>query len=213
MKRRLSTILYIALVILLAASGTLAQFKSATTSHGNSFEAGSLILYMHDGDEDISTEWHMENMAPGITKRTGGNLQLYNYGNVPADNVEILFNTECTESDGTDSNGIIRKFIKIKSMTYTRSDGSQIELVDEDGNATSALKVTIPDFKDNGNGYVDLEDLDGKTIKGLPAPPTRGDVSEKRCEFAMNTYFDQSATNECQGDTCELILTFTMKQK
>ncbi|MDD3248359.1 MAG: TasA family protein [Methanosarcina sp.] len=210
MKKRLSTVIYITLVILLAVSGTLAQFKSATTSQGNTLEAGKLILYMHDTDEDISTEWHMENMAPGVSEYIGGNLQLYNNGNIPADNVEILFNTQCTEKDETVSDGVIRKYIKIKYMVYTSPGNSQIKLVDGNGNPTSALKAAIPDFEDNGNGYVDLEDLDGKTIKGLPAPPVGG---KKYCVFGMNTYFDESATNECQGDKCDLTLTFTMKQK
>lgn len=212
MKRRFTAIVYITLAILLAVSGTLAQFTDTKVSSENTFEAGTMKLYMHDGDDDISAEWVMENMIPGVTKRTGGNLQLYNYGSVPADNVEISFETKCTESDGTDSDGVIREFIKIKTMTYTSSDGSQLDLVDEEGHATSNLLTAIPDFADNGNGYVDLEDLDGKTLEGLSAPPTGGDISKKYCQFAMNTYFDASATDECQGDTCELILTFTMSQ-
>ncbi len=216
MNRRFTAIVYITLAILLAVSGTLAQFSDTKISSGNTFEAGSMKLYMHDGDEDISAEWVMENMIPGVTEFTGGNLQLYNRGTVSANNVKISFNTKCTESGGAISDGVICKYIKIKRMTYKTpgSGSSQVKLVDDYGKATPALYTAIPGFAPySNNDYVDLEDLDGKTIAGLPAPPAGGETSTKHCDFAMDTYFDESATDECQGDTCELILTFTMNQK
>lgn len=202
----------ITLTILLV-SGTLAQYTGSVTSRDNSLEAGRLILYMHGNGDDVSTIWTINNMMPGKSQIKSKSLQLYNYGDIPANNVEILFNNVCTKSDGTASGDAIRKYLEITNMEYTLPDNSQIELVDGNGKATDNLYAAIPGFDPYKNNlYVDLEDLDGKTLKELPAPPIHGDVSHKHCEFAMDVYFDKSATNDCQGTKCELTLAFTMHQ-
>jgi spore coat-associated protein N len=60
----------------------------------------------------------------------------------------------------------------------------------------------------NGNGYIDLADLNGITLDNLDAP---GPMQTYPIDFDMEVRFDESAPNDYQGDECILTMKFDLK--
>lgn len=208
MKTILSTIFTVALVSVLVGAGTFAYYADTEMSSDNTYTSGTMDLYMEDHDTDINAEWTMSNMAPGESW-TSGQLNLWNNGTIEANHVKISFSTVCNDPVNEPSDTLIGaadmdKFLKVIGMSYGKT-GDLKQFVDLDGNSTDT------DYVDdwNGNGYIDLDDLDGVTFDGLSAPAAnKGD----QYDFDMTVRFHQDASNDYQGDECILTVTFTLVQ-
>ena len=208
MKTILSAIFTVALVSVLVGAGTFAYYTDSETSVDNTFTSGTMDLYMTNHDEDISAEWTYFNMAPGMDYDTG-ELNLWNDGTIEADHVEMTFTTICTEmgteeSDTLDGAEGMDEYLQVLYMIY--ENGDDIEFV---SNAFGYTWNTAYIDDANGNGYIDLDDLNGVTFDDLPAPPAN---HADNYEFRMGVAFHADAGNDYQGDKCELIVDFTLNQ-
>ncbi len=195
------SVLLISFVLLLASAGTWASFTDVETASGNTFTTETMDLYMEDNGPDINKEWTLINMVPGKSS-IPGQLNIYNIGTMDANKlkVKITFATLCTEPE-------MDSYLKVDSMMYIPySSGTPINLLDK-----------VHDT--NSNGFIDLADLNGRTLDNLPAPePTSFDVTGRPVsgspnnDFNMQVSFDISAPNEYQGDTTTLTMKFEMNQ-
>lgn len=203
------SVLLISFVLLLVSAGTWASFTDVETASGSTITAGTMDLYITDHGPIIDHEWTLTNMVPGDYK--SGQLNLHNNGTV-ADHVEIAFSTVCRdpgyeaganeESDTLNGADGMDKYLKVVSMSYVKY-GSGIS----SGNLVKdGVSSVITDR--NGNGYIDLEDLNGITLDNLEAP---GPMKTYPIDFDMEVRFDESASNDYQGDECILTMKFDLK--
>lgn len=196
-----SSVLLISFVLILASAGTWASYTDVETVSENTFTAGTMNLYMEDSGTVIDGEWKLDNMKPGDF--IPGQLNIYNIGTMDANKLKmkIAFATVCTDP-GMDS------YLKVDSMTY----------VPYSGGSTRNLLNDVTDK--NGNGYIDLADLNGITLDNLPAPaPTTSlDVTGRPVagspnnDFNMQISFGMNAPNTYQGDATKLSMKFEMNQ-
>jgi spore coat-associated protein N len=209
-----SAVLSISLVLLLAGTGTWAEYSDVETSVGNTLTAGTMDLYMTDNGPVIDREWKLENMVPGTSFKSG-QLNLYNDGTVAADHVEISFSNICRdpgaeaganeESDTLNGADGMDSYLKVDSMTYGPFTGNPRVLV---YNGVSRDSSILESTTDNNN-YIDLADLNGITMDDLEPPGTQ---KQNPMDFSMQISFDESAPNDYQGDECTLTLTFVLSQ-
>ncbi len=203
------SVLLISFVLLLVSAGTWASFTDVEAASGSTITAGTMDLYITDNGPIIDHEWTLTNMVPGDHKI--GQLNLYNNGTV-ADHVEIAFSTVCRdpgyeaganeESDTLDGADGMDKYLKVVSMSYVKY-GSGIS----SGNLVKdGVSSVITDR--NGNGYIDLADLNGITLDNLDEP---GPMQTYPIDFDMDVRFDESAPNDYQGDECILTMKFDLK--
>lgn len=217
MKTILTAILSLALVSMLAGAGTLAYFSDTETSSGNTLTTGTMDLYMTDSGPIINAEWTLTDMLPGASWESG-ELNLWNTGNIEADQVQITFSTVCTdpgsdagsneESDPVIGAEGMDEYLQVTSMSYENTDTIDFVWID----ITADPIFQWDDFyvtDSNGNDYIDLADLNGVTLDDLPAPPANG---AENYEFRLEVRFHEDAPNDYQGDECELIITFTLNQ-
>ncbi|AKB33760.1 hypothetical protein MSSIH_3070 [Methanosarcina siciliae HI350] len=209
--KMIPSVLLIFFVLLLVSAGTWAAYTDVETSSGNTFTAGTLDLYMTDNGPIIDYEWTLTNMIPGMSK--SGQLNLYNNGTV-ADHVEITFSTICRdpgadagnneESDTLAGANGMDSYLKVDSMSYSvYGSGNPGTLVDNGISSVSSITDS------NGNGFIDLADLNGLTLDNL-APP--GPNQQDPIDFNMKVTFDMSAPNDYQGDECILTMQFDLNQ-
>lgn len=224
MKTILSAIFTVALVSVLVGAGTFAYYADTETSSDNTFTSGTMDLYMEDGGPDISSEWVMVNMQPGVSSESG-KLNLWNIGTVEADHVEIYFTTICKdlallngqneESDTLDGAEDMDKYLRLTSMKYEENTGVVHKIVWQADYGSGNVDEWDPNYIDdyNGNGYIDLHDLNGVKFDDLPAPPANGDkLANDDHEFSFDVKFDISAPNDFQGDQCILTIDFILNQ-
>ena len=216
----------IALVALAASAGTLAYFTDSETSTGNTFTAGTMDLSIHDHGSSTNTAWEMINMVPG--QMTDGTLTIYNVGSAAATGMDMTFTAIETELGSEESDTLpdsaigMSKLLKVTMMNYAPVPGAANFLVDGDGKTTPAGDfVGIND--DNGNGYIDLDDLSHTTIS-VDAPPSVEDDVDSYAHMKllfMVTFVDDSENtgtgndemnNDYQGDKTELQIEFNMTQ-
>lgn len=218
----------IALVALAASAGTLAYFSDVELIGGNTVTAGTMDLVLVDGGSPSFTEWYITpNMKP--TDWKSGSLQIYNVGTVVADNMVITFMVSETEDSGplsdtkpTSAVGM-SKLLKVTSMSYADvitttppTTPSAVSMVDPNGNPEIS---GISDV--NGNGYIDLDDLNGISLTvSAPAPVASTDNANDHKELSMTITFvddegypaNSEKNNDYQGDTTELLVQFDLTQ-
>lgn len=193
------------LVIALAASmigaATLAYFSDTETSSGNTFTAGTLDLKIKDNNEpwsdNVSRTWVLENLAPGDSRSCViEQIEFRNFGTVAGSSITIGCSNSVTDPPGPESDteeGTVDmdRMLQITTLTY----GDGFPVVD--------LAPMIVDF--NGNGWVDLDDLENAALTGLPAPSGTGHLQ-------MSVCFRPEADNDYQGDTVVMDLNVTLLQ-
>jgi len=220
MKRRLTVIVLIGIVAMLAGAGTYAYFSDVGKSVSNTFMAGTLDLKISDGDEDwgdsVSGTWSISNMKHG--DECWGRVLLKREGTIPADHLEItcdyivIEESPQTPSD-TDPNtnehpDNMAKYMIITQMYYY-NDNWNVDLLTDDGYDKEyevSPGETGPKLTDyDGDGKLTLYDLKYAGLDNLWPP-------DGATHLEMRIKFDEDAGNDFQGDTLNLTMIFTLNQ-
>lgn len=209
MLRVIKSLAVIAGVGVVAFGATRAVWSDSGTATGNTFAAGTLDLQLRDDDEgpadSVSVTWNGSAMTPGGIG-AGATLQLQNVGDPTADHVHFAIVNDITEDEslaGAGSDDLIISHLQVTSLTY---DGINI------------LNFNlIPDA--NGNGYMDLEDLEeagqiGMTTGTLADNPPKLELKDLNVEhpLTMTVALNSDSPDENQGDSVEMTLTATLHQ-
>jgi predicted ribosomally synthesized peptide with SipW-like signal peptide len=185
-----------------------AYFQDSAASATNSFTAGTLGLQIWDNgwwDPDdwadtVDRTWEMANMVPGQSQVTNFVL-LRETGTINGNHIEIAF-----------SDSIVPVSLLPRDMAeWLEVDQLQYAYV----NLKGALMGT-PGWDVNGNGFLDLDDVvrspalivPGGPLDNLPAPHSVGGMAN----MSMTVKFNAGATNDVQGATLTLVVTFTLEQ-
>ena len=192
MRRTLTAIVLIGIVVILAGAGTYAYFSSTKTSTGNTFTAGTLDLKLIDWNEltwrdGVTATWTATNMAPGDTFPFDVEfVGLGRTGTVTPSSLEIT----CNYSDTSSHPDAMAKQMIITRFKYNGTD-YLYRIVDVDG-----------------DGQKTFYDLKNSPVTGLPIPV----VADGAMFFRLSVKFSEEAGNEFQGDTFNLTMIFTLKQ-
>lgn len=163
----------------------------------------TLNLTLSDSDETsgngITGTWTMENMLPGDT--VAGSMNLSNPGELKGDNVSLSFS-----STGEDSGCLNGTNEEPDTLCGAGGMPATIEVLSMSYGGESYSMTPGTSFEDsNGNGYIDLEDLEtpvnDQKLSGLP-PPGNGVKT-----FSMSLRFRPDAGNDYQGDTVKTKIT------
>lgn len=205
-RKILVSLVVIGLTATAAAGGTLAMFSDMETSNGNTFAAEQMDLVLSDWNEKdqngITQTWYFKDVKPGDA--LAGEMVVDDLGELENTEINISFSVEerdpgfesgnNEESDTLNgAQGMSEKF-KVLYIYYT------------------GAYVHVNDFTDvNGNGYIDLDDLDEpvneQVLTGLPGP-----VTGERT-FLMDFKLPESVGNDYQGDEVAMNVTATLTQK
>lgn len=179
----------------LMSGATFAFFTDSGTSSGNVFTTGSLDLQLSNNGttftDNVSATFGGTNMVPNGTPVVG-TLTLKNNGTVNASTVGIAVANVITEGTGPGAvtTNPMPKYLRVTALTYGGAD---------------ILPSQTPDS--NGNGFVDLEDLQTNGIKGLS-----GIDATLTKALGMSVQLDTTAPNDLQGDSVSTTFTVTMSQ-
>ncbi|WP_048150849.1 hypothetical protein [Palaeococcus ferrophilus] len=106
MKSIAVALLLIGLVVAGAGYGTWAVFISDTSIENNQVHAGTLTVYVRDGEESADGQWILYGKAyPGLEPvgdNAEGHMKILNIGTLPANHTEIGFEFKCYEDDDGD---------------------------------------------------------------------------------------------------------------
>lgn len=198
---------------------THALWTDEDRSESNVVRAGSLDLTL-DGGEPVSAVLALDNATPGET--TAHQFVLANDGTVAAGTVTVT--VSYTESDppieiadpdldvplnASETASLTR----VHDLTYTTSAGDVVD-----------LRGSVNDT--NGNGIVDLQDLErqGDVMADLPAPDSSGGTtfeielglaSDDASAFVVGGNTAGNLTGEDEdlmGEGIDVTITFTMDQ-
>ena len=196
MKRILLSVVVILAVASLATVGTLAHFSDTETSAGNYLETGSIDLKLADPDEwfgedplgdSVTQTWYLPGSLPGDVVE--GELSLTNYGDTPADHVDInCVNQNFDPAGGPSDKDTVMIITEIKYNT--------LDLL-------PLLTPTRPD------GKITLDDLEAQGLHGLD-PPGGPSVGGGPLTLKMTVEFDPTAT-AYQGHKTIMTLIFTLQ--
>ena len=193
------SLLVIALVIGAVGATTKAFFSDTGTSSANTFTAGTLDLKMNTLD-NTTANWTMPNMAPG--ESVSASIALTNTGTLTADHLEINpVANAITDATPVAANALDR-YMQITVASY---DGDDL--------LTAPGKNLVDS---NGNGYIDLDDLEnaanageGGQLDNLSASAASGGSTKT---LFMTVKFRTDAPNDLQGDSDTMSMTFTLNK-
>jgi predicted ribosomally synthesized peptide with SipW-like signal peptide len=199
MKRRTSVLLalraMVLLCALLAVAGlTYAWWSDSATSSSNTFKTGNLDLRLRPSGPSIDwiqgpvvATWHAENMYPG-QELDAAYLAFETAGTIPGTSFDIAV-ANVSSVAGMD------EYIEITKMVY------------RDGETHNMLLPTDPFHLEdtNGNGWIDLDDLEKQPRTSLPPPDTEGSLT-------MDFRFNENAGNGYQAANVSAEFTFTLHQ-
>lgn len=195
------SLLIIAIVLGAVGATTKAFFSDTGTSSANTFTAGTLNLKL-DGVDDTTANWTMPNMAPGDS--VSGSVVLTNIGSLTANHIEINSVVNSITDVVPVTANTIDKYLQITAATY---NGDNLLSAGDGGKNLN---------DSNGNGWIDLDDLEnavnageGGQLDNLTAPAS-GDADTKT--LSMTIMFRTSAPNDLQGDSDTMAMTFTLNQ-
>lgn len=185
----------IIVAVLLICAGTYSYFSDTAFSGGNTMSAGTIDLKVRDNDEpwgdSVAATWTSMNMKPGEDLPfTVPLVNLKNVGTLEAGSLEVSAANSVPGQAGMPADDM-DKFMQITRMDYS------------DTIPAMNLLPLISDI--NGNGWIDLDDLEQGGITGLPVPVGVGD-------FSMGFRFRPEAGNAFQGMTLVTTVTFTLRQ-
>lgn len=195
------SLLVIALVIGAVGATTAAFFSDTGTSSANTFTAGTLDLKMNTFD-NTTANWTMPNMAPGDL--VSASIALTNTGTLTADHVEINPVANIITDAAPAAANALDKYLQITVAIYNGDDLLSA------GNGGKNLNDA------NGNGWIDLDDLEnavnageGGQLDNLSAPASSGGSTKT---LALTVKFRTDAPNDLQGDSDTMSMTFTLNQ-
>lgn len=195
------SLLIITLVLGAIGTTTVAFFSDSGTSSANTFTAGTLNLKLNAVD-NTTVNWTIPNMAPG--DEVTASIALTNTGSLKANHVEINPVTNSVTDAVPPAINAIDTYLQIITATY---DGDNLLTAADGGKNLN---------DSNGNGWIDLDDLenavnagDGGQLDNLVAPSSGGtDIKI----LSMTIKFRTSAPNDLQGDTNTMAMNFTLNQ-
>lgn len=195
------SLLIIALVTVAVGTTTAAFFSDTGTSSANTFTAGTLILKL-DGVDNTTANWALPNMAPGDS--VSSSVALTNTGSLTANHVEINPVANSITDAAPAAANAIDKYLEITAATY---NGDNLLTAADGGKNLN---------DSNGNGWVDLDDLEnavnageGGQLDNLTAPASGGADTQT---LSMTVTFRTSAPDDLQGDSDTMSMTFTLNQ-
>lgn len=204
----------------------MAYFDDTETSSGNTVQAGTIDLtYQNDG----AFSWTVSDVRPG-QGQCGNAVEsiattLKNAGSLEADHIEIDLNNTTTEDDSPsspqadtdpDSAKGMAKYIKVSSLRYGPSGntqqyvdcGSPTDFQDSDDGVSKGIKDL------NGNGYVDLDDLDRLSGSGalddFEPPGTGADGPDM--DFNLRLIVHEGMDSDYQGDSVQTEVVVSLHQ-
>ena len=202
----LNSILVIATAAILVGSGTWAFFSDTEKSPIYSAVSARLDLKISDdnegggrGRDGVTDTWVMDNALPGVT--TSGSMEFRNAGTIDADHLEIgvsnnVIDPPGPESDTEEGTTDMDKVVQITKMDYTAPDFSVVNCL-----------TLLTDA--NGNGFIDLDDLEAQGLDNL-RPPLRSNLVTSSLDMSLK--FHESADNDYQGDSLFSEFAFTLNQ-
>lgn len=195
----LKSLFLIVLVVAAVSATTYAFFSDTGTSSANTFTAGTIDLKLNAAD-NTTANWTLPNMAPGDS--VSASIALTNTGTLTASHVEINPVANAITDTAPAAANALDKYLEITAGSY---DGDDL---------LAAPGKNLVDV--NGNGYVDLDDLESATNAGeggqldnLSAPAALGGSTKT---LSMTVKFRTSAPNDLQGDSNTMSMTFTLNQ-
>jgi len=198
MRRLLVSLLIIALVGWVAASGVGSYFSDNTPRY--TFADGEIVLDL-DGGGSVTGTWVMTGMLPG-TSQVVATLTIVNKGSVSANRtliqVENAFieSTPQEESDTSATATDLDKYLEITALTYPNSGTSILGLINNG----------------NGNTFVDLDDFENNDENGVNLDLMPGPAADYGSVIlGMTLKLHESASNDYQGDTVNMTMTVTIQ--
>lgn len=201
----LNSILVIAVAAILIGAGTWAYFSDSEKSPNYSIASGKLDLKISDPDENgggrdgVHDTWVMPNGMPGVST-VSSSVWFRNAGSIDADHLEVAVANQTIdppgpESDTEEGTTDMDKVIQITKMEYVT-----------DSTVVNCLGLLSDS---NGNGFIDLDDLEAQGIDNL-RPPLKSNFVSTRLD--MDLKFHESADNDYQGDSLKSTFAFTLNQ-
>ncbi len=195
-----SMIVVIASALILTVS-TYAYLSDSETSYDNRIEDGTIELMLKDNNEPwsngVTGTWVIQDMKPGQEFPCPiEQLDLRNFGTIEASSLNISAKNTTIDPPGPESDseeGTTDMDSMIEFMCFTYGDGWPI--ID--------LKAYISDV--NGNGWLDMDDLENDPILGLTPPDGTGHIQ-------IGFRFRPEADSDYQGDRVETEYSFTLVQ-
>ncbi|WP_266080977.1 TasA family protein [Haladaptatus caseinilyticus] len=180
----------------IAGIGTWAFWQDTDTSTDNTVEAGTMDLAINGSANGTTDDFNLVNAQPSDTVAQSYSLQ--NIGTTEAEELTVSFAVAENDlrSEPADS-GLANELnanetaslIRVQSLTYTNPDGTSVDLV-------AAASDT------NGNGYVDLEDIQAGSnpIEGLQ-PPAANASDTATLSMTLEVANDDAAYFTRNGNT------------
>lgn len=197
--------------VAIVAGATFAFFSDQGTSSNNIFNSGTLDMKLSDvnesNEESVSGTWGLAS-APGDTFT--GDLQVKNTGSVAANHIELQVDNAVTEAGsppGSTSTIPMDSVIEITALDW-----------DSDGNGavdTNLLPTVGGGGDKNGNGIIDLDDLEKLNVDGSIDFDNIAFSAPQGSNHKLTIAGRLSPTltvNEHQGDSVNMTLTVTMNQ-
>lgn len=207
-----------------AGAGTMALFRDTESSEDNRIKSGTLDLgYQNSNHFSFTITGKMPGEGDGGTLFDGISTTFRNDGTISADHLELDFDSNVREdNDGdpseyaagpesdtdTDSSGAdgMAEWIVVEEMEYNPPGESTENWVDK-GEAVSG---PISDV--NGNGHIDLDDLDKLSENGIDdlSPPT-ADGADANLDMRLS--LAEKMPNAYQGDVVLTTVTASLHQE
>jgi predicted ribosomally synthesized peptide with SipW-like signal peptide len=205
----IKSLMMITVVAAVAIGSTKAVWSDSGQSTGNTFQAGTLDLKLSDDDQTdldtVTVTWAGNGMLPGGAG-VAATLNLKNVGSPAADHVHFSLANNITEDEslaGAGDSDPITNYLQVTSLTYDGTDILNFNL--------------IPD--DNGNGYIDLADMEAAGQIGASTglltddPPKLAlDDLNNDHSLVMTVALNSDSPDENQGDLNTMAVTATLHQ-
>ncbi|GKZ12808.1 CalY family protein [Haladaptatus sp. T7] len=156
---------------ILAGVGTWAFWSDTDSSTGNTVEAGTMDLAINGSANGTTEDFNLINAQPG--DQVDHTYALTNEGSTEADHLEIGFNY--TENDlraEPNDSELANELNASETASLIRVQAMQYE--NPQGTVLNDITTNVTDT--NGNGYVDLQEVNEQTgvLDNLQAPAPNG---------------------------------------
>jgi len=145
MKKILTSVLTIALVVTVVAGATVANFYDTETVTGNTFTAGSLDLTVNGENDPVQFSFSTDLLTPGVTKNAG-TVAVKNEGSLTGKFTLMMTNVH------SDENGLLEPEIADGDIEGQEIDPTGYNANTGDGELWDMLSVTL--YIDSNNDGV-----------------------------------------------------------
>ena len=191
MKKILGLTIAFMLLIGMGGIGTWAYFQDTETSTGNVFAAGTLDLKTNDVD-GVTQTLYASNLKPGDS--VPGSITLKNTGSVAGSTLDLAFSYVESDASPNPTNMTADEtaaMIQVTTLNY----------------GVTNLITSVPVADDNGNGWIDMQDVAGTDLSGQGGI---GALSTK--DFAITVQLRIGTSSDFQSDGINITMIFTLNQ-